>query len=151
MKYEYRKLNSVKNFLDLSRLHLHSACAIMTGGYDYRGSVQAALLSTKLALKAGLLAHGVSEDDLKQYGHNLLRLSTELSIIYPNIDAERMRKSIDILPNYVNNRYSIEQRTRIQLGNRVMSVQFLVSEIVRQLSERNFRLNSNREIKRAFP
>lgn len=35
----FAKMELVTRFIDLARLHLHTAAAIVTGGYDYRGAV----------------------------------------------------------------------------------------------------------------
>ena len=60
IKKPYVAMELVVRFIDLSRLHLHAAAAVLTGGYDGRGAVQGALLATELALKAGAAAHGLS-------------------------------------------------------------------------------------------
>lgn len=69
---QFQAQELVVRFLGLSRLHLHAAAAILTGGHDARGAVQSALLATELALKAGAATLGLDESTIKdQFGHRL--------------------------------------------------------------------------------
>jgi hypothetical protein len=73
LKSPYANLEVADRFINLSRLHLHAAAAIVTGGYDYRGAVQSSLLATELALKAGAAAQSLTEKRIKDtFGHNLM-------------------------------------------------------------------------------
>jgi len=65
LRKPFATIELVVRFIGLSRLHLHSAAAVLTGGYDHRGAVQAALLATELALKAGAAAQGLSSKTSK--------------------------------------------------------------------------------------
>lgn len=58
-----------------SHMHLEAAAATATNAYDFRGTVQSALIGAELALKAGLACHGATDTQLRRsYGHNLARL-----------------------------------------------------------------------------
>lgn len=137
-KFQAQEL--VVRFLGLSRLQLHAAAAILTGGFDFRGAVQSALLATELALKAGAAALGLDESTIKdQFGHRLAALVKSLARKWPLLDAERILSVIDRQPKYVENRYSPQQPPRRAVGHIVMGAQFIVAEVLRQLSDTRLR------------
>ncbi|HEY0803166.1 MAG TPA: hypothetical protein VGD54_20190, partial [Steroidobacteraceae bacterium] len=72
----FAKVELVARFIGRARLHLHAAAAIVTGGYDYRGAVQSALLATELALKSAVAAQGRPEPEIKkEFGHDFKALT----------------------------------------------------------------------------
>lgn len=152
IKQVFAKNELATRLIGLSRLHLHSASAVLTGGYDYRGAVQAALLATELGLKAGAAAQGCSELQLKEkFGHRCNDIADSVGSLWPTFDLERVKRVIKTQPHFVLNRYSATQPGRREVGHLVMGAQYVVSEIVRQISDRNFRESLSPPSERAYP
>jgi hypothetical protein len=152
IKSPFRQIELVGRFIGLARLHLHSASAVLTGGYDYRGAVQSSLLATELSLKAGAATQGLSERDIKdQFGHHNDRIADFVGSIWPNFDLDRVKRVIAQQPGYVLNRYSAAQPERREVGHLVMGAQYIVAEVVRQLSDRDFRSCFEPPITRHYP
>jgi len=152
LKRAFHGLELVGRFIGLSRLQLHAAAAILTGGYDFRGAVQCALLATELSLKAGAAGQGLTEPQIKtQFGHNLKALVDALNVAWPAFDADRVRRVITQQPSYVPNRYSAEQPARRVVGHTVMGAQYIASEVVRQLSDTHVRRAFNPPFSRHYP
>ncbi len=142
----------VVRFIGLSRLHLHSASAVLTGGYDHRGAVQASLLATELALKAGAAAQGLSEQEIKsRFGHRNIDTVDFIGASWPSFDLARVKRVIAAQPPYVPNRYSATQPDRREVGHLVMGAQYVVSEVVRQISDRDFRSGVTPPVARRYP
>jgi len=149
---EFSSSEIVIRFINLSRLHLHSASAVLTGGYDHRGATQAALLATELALKAGAAAQGLSEQKIKdRFGHKNNEIADFVGGAWPSFDLARVRRVLEMQPAYVRNRYSAEQPKKREVGHLVMGTQYIVSEIVRQMSERDFRSGTKQPTIRRYP
>ncbi len=152
LKAPFSNIELVSRFLGLSRLHLHSASAVLTGGYDYRGAVQAALLATELALKAGAAATGLSEKEIKErFGHKNRDLAEFVGARLPSFDLARVSRVLASHPFYVQNRYDATQPARREVGHLVMGAQYIASEIVRQLSARDFRTGITPRPERRYP
>lgn len=80
LKEQYSTIELTDRFINLSRLHLHAAAAVLTGGYDYRGAVQSSLLASELALKSGAAVEGLTETEIKtRFGHGLASLADFIS------------------------------------------------------------------------
>lgn len=152
MRAPYAQMEMVERFLNLSRLHLHGAAAILTGGYDFRGAVQSGLLATELALKALAAATGLGGNDIRdKYGHHLDRLINYLEPKWPTFDAARVRRVTEAQPPYVRNRYAKEQPNRVEVGHTVMGAQYVAGEVTRQLSGRDFRKGAGQPWPRKYP
>jgi hypothetical protein len=152
LRAPYATMELVVRFIGLSRLHLHSASAVLTGGYDHRGAVQAALLATELALKAGAAAQGLSEKEIKnKFGHKNTNTVEFIGAAWPTFDRSRVKRVVVEQPPYVPNRYSATQPDRRQVGHLVMGAQYVVSEVVRQISERDFRSGVSPPVPRRYP
>jgi hypothetical protein len=148
----FATMELVVRFIGLSRLHLHSASAVLTGGYDHRGAVQAALLATELALKAGAAAQGLSEQEIKnRFGHRNIDTVDFIGASWPSFDLARVKRVISAQPPYVPNRYSATQPDRREVGHLVMGAQYVVSEVVRQISDRDFRSGVTPPVARRYP
>jgi len=140
LKEPFATIELVVRYIGLSRLHLHSASAVLTGGYDYRGAVQAALLATELALKAGAAALGLSEQEIRdRFGHRNSDMANFVGAGWASFDLDRVERVLASHPSYVLNRYSAAQPGRREVGHVVMSAQYIVSEVVRRISDRDFR------------
>jgi hypothetical protein len=142
----------VVRFIGLSRLHLHSAAAVLTGGYDHRGAVQAVLLATELALKAGAAAQGLPEKVIKRrFGHKNSGTADFVGASWPPFDLARVKRVLATQPPYVPNRYSAAQPDRRKVGHLVMGAQYIVSEVIRQMSDRDFRSGVQPPVARRYP
>jgi hypothetical protein len=152
LKKPFATTELVVRFIGLSRLHLHSASAVLTGGYDYRGAVQAALLATELALKAGAAARGLSEQDMKdEFGHRTSDAADFVGACWPSFEHARVKRVLVTHPPYVLNRYAATQPDRREVGHLVMGAQYIVSEIVRLMSGRDFRRDAKPPVPRRYP
>jgi hypothetical protein len=152
LKAPFAAVELVQRFIGLARLHLHAAAAVLTGGYDYRGAVQSALLACELALKSGAAMQGLTEPAIKsRFGHDLSALADFLGQSHPSFDRDRVRRVIARQPQYVLNRYASAQPARREAGHLVMGAQYLVSEVVRQMSDRDFRAGVHPPLTRRYP
>ena len=148
----FARVELVTRFVGLARLHLHGAAAIVTGGYDYRGAVQSALLAIELSLKSAAAAQGLSEAEIKKrFGHDLVGLASFAGASWSSFDVDRVKRAIARQPQYVPNRYSPNQPERREVGHTVMGAQYVVAEVVRQMSDRNLRANLRQSFPRRYP
>jgi hypothetical protein len=152
LRKPFATMELVVRFIGLSRLHLHSASAVLTGGYDHRGAAQAALLATELALKAGAAARGLSEHDVKdRFGHRNTDAADFVGKGQPSFDLARVKRVLATHPPFVINRYSATQPARREVGHLVMGAQYIVSEVVRLMSDRDFRSAAKPSLARRYP
>lgn len=145
--------NQSKSLLALSHYQLEAAAGALCRAYGYAGSTQSALLAVELASKAALLFRGLDSQELarRPYGHNLSALLTKLSDFEPGFDLDRTLRCLSTFPDYVGNRYEAIQPERREAGHILMKCQFIVGEIMRQLSDRDFRASSNITEPRYYP
>lgn len=152
MRSSYASMELVERFLNLARLHLHGAAAILTGGFDHRGAVQSGLLATELALKALVASTGLNEEEIREgYGHRVSDLVDDIEAKWPAFDAARVRRVMSANPKFVANRYAKEQPARVAVGHIVIGAQYIAAEVRRQLSDRNFRQNGGPPWARKYP
>lgn len=152
LRKTFSNMELVERYIGLSRLHLHAASAIVTGGYDYRGAVQSALLATELALKSAAAALGLTDEEIKKrFSHDFDALVAFIGAAWSKFDAGRVRRVVAKQPKYVSNRYSKTQPARLEVGHIIMGAQYIAAEIVRQLSERNFRAEADCSTARRYP
>lgn len=151
LKKPFSEMELVERYIGKSRLHLHAA-AIVTGGYDFRGTVESALLATELALKSAVATQGLTELAIKQkYGHNRKALIADVEAAWPKFDAGRVRRVVEEWPEYGSNRYSKDEPKRLKVGQIIMGAQYIAAEVVRQLSDRDFRAAFNPSLVRTYP
>lgn len=135
-----------------SHVQLEAAAATATGAYDFRGTVQSALLGTELALKAGLAAHGISDKELRlKFGHDLAKAAQHLQSLEPVFDGGRVTRAVCAFPPYVSSRYAGAQPTRMEAGHILMSAQYVASEVTRRFSDRNLRADHPSMPERSYP
>lgn len=152
LKKPYSDIELVVRFIELSRLHLHSAAAILTGGFDYRGAVQSSILATELALKSGAAAFGLGEDEIKKrFNHRNSEIAEFVADRWTTFDLDRVKRVISKQPPYSQNRYSAQQPNRVEVGHLTMSAQYLVAEVVRQMCDRDFRNDLSPPFQRRYP
>ena len=144
----------VIKLLNLSRFHLHATAAILTGGYDYRGAVQSAILSTELVLKAGAVIAGATEAELgkrEKFGHDQTKSLNKAAEALQGLDCDRIARVVARQPNYVDNRYSDAQPSKIEAGHLAMGAQYVAAEVIRQISQEDLRATLNRPMTRSYP
>jgi len=152
LEHPFAGTELVVRLTGLARLQLHAAAAILTGGYDFRGAVQSALLASELALKSVAAANDLSESEIKtRFNHNTSKLLDFAVASWPSLDGDRLGRVIGAQPQYVPNRYAADQPDRREVGHIVMGTQFIVAEVVRQMSKRNFRQNLSKVFPRRYP
>jgi hypothetical protein len=141
-----------KRLIYRAHVQLEAAAATATSAYDYRGTLQSALLGTELALKAGLACHGYSDDDLrKKIGHDLAKGAIALGGYEPNFDADRVKNAVQAFPNFAQSRYAGPQPDRREMGHILMKAQYVASEVTRTFTDRNLRASQPGAPLRAYP
>ncbi|MEZ5938373.1 MAG: hypothetical protein R3C52_09140 [Hyphomonadaceae bacterium] len=131
-----------KPALDMFRLagfQFQAAAATLSAAFDARGAIQSSLIGTELALKAGLLASGSTEAQIKSHSHNLKSAATELATRYASFDLASVLATVDAFPAYVANRYSSEQPDHFESGEIAMGAQFVAGEVMRSVTGGDFR------------
>lgn len=134
-----------------SHIQLEAAAATATSAYDYRGVIQSALLGTELALKAGLAAHGQTDEELRDIGHNLKKAATKLAALEDDFDIDRVIGVVRKFPDYVKSRYAGPQPDRTEAGHILMGAQYVASEVTRRFSDRDLRKNNSDSDTRSYP
>ena len=141
-----------KELIYRAHVQLEAAAATATSAYDYRGTLQNALLGAELALKAGLSCNGYSDDDLRsKIGHNLSKAANALGDCESNFDLERVSRAVQTFPNFVQSRYSGSQPDRRAMGHILMKAQFIASEVTRLFTDRHMRANGSISKHRQYP
>lgn len=141
-----------KELIYRAHVQLEAAAATATSAYDYRGTLQSALLGAELALKAGLSANGYSDNELRlKVGHDLLKAANALGDCESNFDTERVSRAVQTFPNFAQSRYSGAQPDRREMGNILMKAQFIASEVTRLFTPRNMRANGSITKLRQYP
>jgi hypothetical protein len=132
---------------------LEAAAATATTAYDFRGTVQCALLGGELALKAGLAGHGISDAELgsRALGHNLAALADRLAQFEPDFDVNRVKRVVAAFPDFVQSRYNTQPPDRIETGHILMGAQYIGSEVTRCFSDRDYRKDNPAAPPRTYP
>lgn len=144
--------NQSKELIYRAHVQLEAAAATATSAYDYRGTLQSALLGTELALKAGLLCNGYSDKDLRQkIGHNLSKAATLLGACEEAFDADRVIRTVETFPDFAQSRYGRTQPDRREMGHILMKAQFVASEVTRTFTDRNIRASEISPRPRSYP
>jgi len=135
-----------------SHIYLEAAAATATGAFDFRGTMQSALLGSELALKAGLAAHGTPEDELRQkYRHDQRKATRKLGNLEADFDSDRVERVVAGFPDYVATRYAGSQPTRQQVGYVLIGAQYVASEVTRRFSGRDIRKDAGSTHARTYP
>jgi hypothetical protein len=135
-----------------SHIHLESAAATASGPFDFRGTIQSALLGSELALKAGLAAHGISEQGLKRgFGHDQKKAAAKLAQLEGSFDGDRVGRVVAAYPDFVATRYAGPQPSRSEVGHVLMGAQYVASEVTRRFSDRDMRKSNPGAPPRSYP
>ena len=130
----------------LATFQIQGAGATLCAAFNERGAIQSSLIGAELALKAALAGKGVSDADLKEYGHNLSLLVEAVGNLYGSFELASVEARMRLLPNLVDNRYSPEQLSRMETGDIVMTGQYIAGAVARAVTGGSFRAklrNSN--------
>lgn len=148
-----RSVNSrSKELIYRAHVQLEAGAATATSAYDYRGTLQSALLGAELALKAGLSCHGYSDDMLRtKIGHDLVKAAKALGDSEHGFDVDRVTRSVLTFPNFVQSRYGGPQPERRDMGHILMKAQYVASEVTRTFTDRNLRLGQPAAPLRSYP
>lgn len=143
--------DKAKDLIYRAHVHLEAAAATATSAYNFRGTVQSALLGAELALKTGLACKGIDEKELRQtFGHDLQKAAIELAGFEPNFDADRVRRAVSEFPHFAQSRYDGPIPSRLETGEILMKAQYVASEVTRTFTDRNLR-KSNPTRPRTYP
>jgi hypothetical protein len=144
--------DNAKELIYRSHTHLEAAAATATTAYDFRGTVQSALIGAELAIKAGLASHGIDDTRLrKAYGHKLIKAAQALGGVESNFDAGRVIRAVSAFPDFAQSRYAGPQPSRIETGHILMKAQYVASEVTRTFTDRNLRANNPSSPIRSYP
>ena len=119
---------------NLQRFQTQSAGATLCAAYDGRGAVQSALVAAELSMKAALKGAGAEEDELKDFGHDFMKLAKAVGNTWETFELSTVMEHIRVLPQLVPNRYSPEQPGRNETGSIVMSSQAIAGAVSRVLT-----------------
>ena len=152
-KDAYRGNELAERFIDRAMTNLHGAAAILTGGYDPRGAIQSSLLAVELALKGGVAAStGLDEGAIRKcYGHRSDKLCEDITKHWPLFDDKRVAHVIAGNPDFVQSRYQQGQPPAREVGRIAMNAQYVVAEMIRQLSDRDLRSSLQPALLRTYP
>lgn len=135
----------------LASFQLQAAAAALSLAFDFRGAIQSCLIGAELSLKAGLAAHGADEKARRKHGHHLASAANAFSKGSPTFDLDRVMRTIQRLPQYVDNRYSPDQPDRMAVGHIVMGAQYIAGEVARQIGEFSIRSALIPTVQRVYP
>lgn len=138
----------VYSYTRKARENLQTASLALSARKGFSGAVQAALLASELVMKAGMGADPISFKI--KYGHKLGRITSDLSVAFPLLDASRIENITKNWPEYTESRYN-KEFNRSETSSIVVQSQFVVSEVFRQISRGNFRATASDTWKRRFP
>lgn len=137
--------SKTKDWWQLAKQQLEAAAATLLGSFNKHSVIQNCCMATELLLKGALFANEVTEKVLANknlgYGHNLHNLVIKSAEHLENFDYEVASFAVKQLPDYVESRYGTKNFSRVDLGNFLMISQFIGGEILRQFSDRNFRID----------
>ena len=152
-KAAYRENGLAERFVDRAMTNLHGAATVLTGGYDARGAVQSSLLAIELALKGGVAAAtGLDEDAIrKRYGHRSDKLCEDITKHWRSFDGKRVAHVIAGNPDFVQSRDQQDQPPAREVGRIAMNAQYVVAEMIHQLSDRDLRSSLQSTILRTYP
>ena len=142
-----------KDLIWRAHTQLEAAAATATSAYDFRGTVQSALLGAEPALKAGLAAHGVTDTELRSraIGHDIMEAADRLGALEPALDVARIKRVGAQFPDFVASRYDTSPPSRIETGQILKGAQYIASEFTRRFSDRNCRADNPSAQPRSYP
>ena len=123
--------------LQLAAFQTQSAAATLCAAFDERGAVQSSLIAAELSMKAALTAAGHEESEMKELGHDLVKLVEAIGDAYENFEKKNTMEHATKLPKLVPNRYSPTQPGRNRTGSIVMSCQAIAGAVARLLTGGN--------------
>ena len=126
-------------YMQNAAFQIQSATAALCAAFDGRGAIQSSILGAELALKAGLVEKGVSEEILKKHGHNLSKLISKFGTLYGTSEIDSVAEKAEALPKFVENRYSSEQPNQRETGKIAMNCQHIAGTVARAIGGTSIR------------
>ena len=126
-------------YFRMAAFHSQAVVALLTGIFDFKGSIQSSLLCAELSIKAALIEMGMSEKELKNtIGHNLRNAVPHLCRAR-EYDEVELLQLIEALPNFVSSRYDTKDWSRVEVSKIARSAQQLLAIVSREFSGNSFR------------
>lgn len=123
----------------LAKQQLEGAAATLLGSIDKYTVIQNSLIAMELLLKGALSAHGMTEAEVKSYGHKMSDLVEKACEAMPYADHARLKLVIGRAPKLVERRYQMKDYKRTELGQIMMDAQYVAGEVLRQFADRDMR------------
>ena len=119
--------------------NLESAATTLTQNYATPTITQQICMIAELSMKAALLYVGTEAKLLRsrKVGHDHRVLANMLAEAKPHRDDELIALVVEQLPAYVASRYGETDKSRLQLINLLLGVQFVAASTVRRFSRRD--------------
>src|SRR5690606_36052807 len=115
------------------------AAATLLGSIDKYTVIQNSVIAIELLLKGALLASGMTEAQVREYGHKMSDLVDKACEVMPNADHARLKMVVNRAPKLVERRYQMKDYKRTELGQIMMDAQYVGGEVLRQFSDRDVR------------
>lgn len=126
-----------KNFLPNIKSNITAIAQVLLSQNDIDSVIQNTCVVAELSMKTVLLHLGCTQDELKNYSHNLKRLSQKLTDLKPTRNDEAFLAECSKFPNYVNSRYEPSGLNRQQIMSLAMRAQFVAAEAFRRITDRH--------------
>lgn len=125
-------------FFRMASFHSQSVVAALTGIFDFKGSIQSALLCSELSVKAALIEIGLDENSLKnKMGHDLKK-AIPILCEQADFDKSELELNISALPHFVTSRYDTKNWTRTEVSSIAKTSQRILAIISRKFSGNSF-------------
>ena len=136
------KSQIAENYWTLTLSNLETVAKTLSNNFLVPAVTQNVCMTAELSLKAALLFLGVEEKTLasRKFGHNVDRLAELLAEKVPHRDDLLVGEIVQRLPKYVDSRYSVTHRTRLELIKLGLGVQFVAASSMRRLTDRDLAL-----------
>lgn len=123
--------------------NLESAATTLTQNYATPAITQQICMIAELSMKAALLYVGTEAKLLRsrKVGHDHRVLARMLAEAQPHRDDELIALVVEQLPAYVASRYEETDKTRLQLINLLLGVQFIAASAARRFSQRDLAIS----------
>lgn len=125
------------DFLRNAANNLTATFRTLLGKLDTEAALQSACLTIELTGKGILKEKKYTNEQLKELGHNLVKITEEVSKLELSKDDNEVLNVVAKLPNYVQSRYSKTNMTKLELVNTAVNVQFAAASLLRRFTGRN--------------
>lgn len=126
-------------FWQLAKQQLEGAAATLLGSIDKYTVIQNSVIAIELLFKGALLARGITETEVRDYGHKMQNLVDKACEVLPEADHARLKMIASRAPKLIERRYQMKDYKRTELGQIMMDAQYVAGEVLRQFSDRDVR------------